>query len=68
MIGGHPHYFRDRAPYIDPEWGSNLHNTLAAVWSRLPDIAPVPAFTNTAEAAAAEELRIKTAGRSGSSE
>jgi len=39
MIGGHPHYFRERAPYIDPVHGSNLDRTLNAVWGRLPESA-----------------------------
>ncbi|MBB3113507.1 hypothetical protein FHS18_005619 [Paenibacillus phyllosphaerae] len=31
LIGGHPHYFRHRAPFVHDEFGSNLSLTLNAI-------------------------------------
>jgi len=37
VLGGHPHYFRARAPYVHPERGSNLSLTLDSIWARVAD-------------------------------
>jgi len=32
VLGGHPHYFRHKAPYVHPDLGSNLSLTLDTIW------------------------------------
>lgn len=34
VLGGHPHYFRNREPFVHPELGSNLVRTLNTIMER----------------------------------
>lgn len=37
VMGGHPHYFRGRDPFIHPSRGSNLTLTLNTIWDHVTD-------------------------------
>lgn len=39
VLGGHPHYFRHRPPFVHPDRGSNLSSTLQTIWSSVAEAA-----------------------------